>query len=215
MQMWVWVLWRRLGVDVDFSCTNNGVFQKGSFVFVAFLSKFMGKLSAMCFEFTWYVASNNFALVCLVSKLLTLVELMGFGFLKLKKGARRLIAKPFIQVWFQFICSTTTLLFTLLFFFTFVVFLDYHSELISLLSVLESLGYYYVWHCAHCFYLSAFTKMAGILGYRSLTPKTKNLVVAGGLTAFVFGVYFYTMRAVGGTDELQTAIDKFEADKSK
>ncbi|TKY64775.1 hypothetical protein E2542_SST07626 [Spatholobus suberectus] len=57
--------------------------------------------------------------------------------------------------------------------------------------------------------------MAGLLGYRSLPPKTKNLVVAGGLTAFVFGAYFYTMRAVGGTDELQVAIDKFEADKSK
>ncbi|KAG5002423.1 hypothetical protein AAZX31_08G354000 [Glycine max] len=57
--------------------------------------------------------------------------------------------------------------------------------------------------------------MAGLLGYRSLPPKAKNLVVAGGLTAFVFGAYFYTMRAVGGTDELQVAIDKFEADKNK
>ncbi|BAT82972.1 uncharacterized protein HKW66_Vig0106690 [Vigna angularis] len=57
--------------------------------------------------------------------------------------------------------------------------------------------------------------MAGLLGYRSLPPKAKNLVVAGGLTAFVFGAYFYTMRAVGGTDELQVAIDKFESDKSK
>ncbi|XP_020224561.1 uncharacterized protein LOC109806538 [Cajanus cajan] len=57
--------------------------------------------------------------------------------------------------------------------------------------------------------------MAGPLGYRSLPPKAKNLVVAGGLTAFVFGAYFYTMRAVGGTDELQVAIDKFEAAKSK
>ncbi|KAJ6952659.1 hypothetical protein NC653_041714 [Populus alba x Populus x berolinensis] len=55
-------------------------------------------------------------------------------------------------------------------------------------------------------------KMAG---FSSLAPKTKNLVVAGGLSAFVFGVYFYTMRAVGGTDELQTAIDKFEQQKSK
>ncbi|CAK7322489.1 unnamed protein product [Dovyalis caffra] len=55
-------------------------------------------------------------------------------------------------------------------------------------------------------------KMAGFGG---LAPKTKNLVVAGGLSAFVFGVYFYTMRAVGGTDELQTAIDKFEQQKSK
>ncbi|CAJ1844828.1 unnamed protein product [Sphenostylis stenocarpa] len=58
-------------------------------------------------------------------------------------------------------------------------------------------------------------QMSGLLGYRSLPPKAKNLVVAGGLTAFVFGAYFYTMRAVGGTDELQVAIDKFEADKSK
>ncbi|KAJ7947444.1 Cytochrome oxidase assembly protein [Quillaja saponaria] len=57
--------------------------------------------------------------------------------------------------------------------------------------------------------------MAGLLGYKSLPPKGKNLVVAGGLTAFVFGVYFYTMRAVGGTDELQMAIDKFEEQNSK
>ena len=50
------------------------------------------------------------------------------------------------------------------------------------------------------------------MGYVILKPKSKakNAVVAGGLTAFVFGVYFYTMKAVGGTDELQTAIDKFE-----
>jgi Flp pilus assembly protein protease CpaA len=53
-------------------------------------------------------------------------------------------------------------------------------------------------------------------GFSSLAPKTKNLVVAGGLSAFVFGVYFYTMRAVGGTDvELQTAIYKFEQQKRK
>ncbi|KAJ9187251.1 hypothetical protein P3X46_002729 [Hevea brasiliensis] len=57
--------------------------------------------------------------------------------------------------------------------------------------------------------------MTGILGFRNLSPKTKNLVVAGGLSAFVLGVYFYTMRAVGGTDELQVAIDKFEGQKSK
>jgi hypothetical protein len=50
-------------------------------------------------------------------------------------------------------------------------------------------------------------KMAG---FSSLAPKTKNLVVAGSLSAFVFGVYFNTMRAVGGTNELQTAIHKFE-----
>ncbi|KAK2971239.1 hypothetical protein RJ640_014247 [Escallonia rubra] len=57
--------------------------------------------------------------------------------------------------------------------------------------------------------------MAGLLRFNSLAPKTKNLIVAGGLTGFVFGVYFYTMRAVGGTDELQVAIDKFEAQKGK
>ncbi|XP_066367931.1 uncharacterized protein [Miscanthus floridulus] len=52
-------------------------------------------------------------------------------------------------------------------------------------------------------------------GFRSLAPKTRNLVVAGGLSAFVLGVYYYTMRAVGGTDELQVAIDKFEDMKKK
>ncbi|CAM8929802.1 unnamed protein product [Rhodiola kirilowii] len=52
------------------------------------------------------------------------------------------------------------------------------------------------------------------MGFSSLAPKTKNAIVAGGLTSFVFGVYFYTMRAVGGTDELQVAIDKFEEQKS-
>ncbi|CAA0818427.1 Unknown protein [Striga hermonthica] len=57
--------------------------------------------------------------------------------------------------------------------------------------------------------------MSGLSGFRALAPKTKNLVVAGGLSAFVFGVYFYTMRAVGGTDELQIAIDKFEAQKNR
>ncbi|WOH16274.1 hypothetical protein DCAR_0935824 [Daucus carota subsp. sativus] len=57
--------------------------------------------------------------------------------------------------------------------------------------------------------------MAGFLSFNNLAPKTKNIVVAGGLTSFVFGVYFYTMRAVGGTDELQVAIDKFEAEKGK
>ncbi|KAK1271802.1 hypothetical protein QJS04_geneDACA006168 [Acorus gramineus] len=51
--------------------------------------------------------------------------------------------------------------------------------------------------------------------FSSLSPKTKNFVVAGGLTTFVFGVYYYTMRAVGGSDELQIAIDKFEAQKHK
>jgi hypothetical protein len=46
--------------------------------------------------------------------------------------------------------------------------------------------------------------------FGALAPKTKNLVVAGGLTGFVLGVYYYNMRAVGGTDELQVAIDKFD-----
>lgn len=58
-----------------------------------------------------------------------------------------------------------------------------------------------------------FEVMAGFPGFSYLGPKGKNTVVAGGLTAFVFGVYFYTMRAVGGTDELQVAIDKFEGQK--
>jgi len=57
--------------------------------------------------------------------------------------------------------------------------------------------------------------MAGISRFSTLAPKTRNLIVAGGLTTFVFGVYFYTMRAVGGTDELQVAIDKFEEQKRK
>lgn len=52
-------------------------------------------------------------------------------------------------------------------------------------------------------------------GFGNLAPKSKNLVVAGGLTGFVFGVYFYTMRAVGGSDELQVAIDKYESEKVK
>lgn len=57
--------------------------------------------------------------------------------------------------------------------------------------------------------------MAGISGFGNLSPKVKNFVVAGGLTSFVFGVYFYTMRAVGSTDELQVAIDKFEGQKHR
>ena len=52
-------------------------------------------------------------------------------------------------------------------------------------------------------------------GFAALGPKMKNLVMAGGLTGFVFGVYYYTMHAVGGTDELQVAIDKFEDLKKK
>ncbi|XP_020599088.1 uncharacterized protein LOC110038555 [Phalaenopsis equestris] len=52
--------------------------------------------------------------------------------------------------------------------------------------------------------------MSSFAGYGSLAPRTKNWIVAGGLTSFVLGVYYYTMRAVGGNDELQVAIDKFE-----
>ncbi|KAG0483089.1 hypothetical protein HPP92_011173 [Vanilla planifolia] len=59
------------------------------------------------------------------------------------------------------------------------------------------------------------SKMPSFDGYRSLSPKTKNIVVAGGLAGFVLGVYYYTMRAVGSTDELQVAIDKFEEAKRK
>lgn len=56
--------------------------------------------------------------------------------------------------------------------------------------------------------------MSSFTGFGSLAPKTKNAIVAGGLSAFVVGVYYYTMRAVGGTDELQVAIDKFEEMKT-
>ena len=55
--------------------------------------------------------------------------------------------------------------------------------------------------------------MTGTSRFGALAPRTKTVIVAGGLTTFVFGVYFYTMRAVGGTDELQVAIDKFEEKK--
>lgn len=57
--------------------------------------------------------------------------------------------------------------------------------------------------------------MSELLGHRALAPETKNLVVAGGLTVFVFGIYLYTMRAVGGTDELRVASDKFEEQKHR
>ncbi|KAK9138644.1 hypothetical protein Sjap_009238 [Stephania japonica] len=53
--------------------------------------------------------------------------------------------------------------------------------------------------------------MSSFLNFRGLATKTKNLVVAGGLSSFVFGVYFYTMKAVSGTDEVQAAIEEFEA----
>ncbi|XP_078447503.1 cytochrome oxidase assembly protein [Wolffia australiana] len=50
--------------------------------------------------------------------------------------------------------------------------------------------------------------------FSGLAPKTKNAIVAGTLTSFVLGVYFYTMRAVGGSDELDVAINKFEGLKN-
>ena len=65
------------------------------------------------------------------------------------------------------------------------------------------------------FILNVLVQYYDMAGFSSLGPKTKNLVVAGGLTGFVFGVYYYTMHAVGGTDELQVAIDKFEDQKKK
>ncbi|KAG8369412.1 hypothetical protein BUALT_Bualt14G0008400 [Buddleja alternifolia] len=71
-------------------------------------------------------------------------------------------------------------------------------------------GKFYIETCNTDWIVSAYTEMAG---FNALAPKTKNFVVAGGLSAFVFGVYFYTMRAVGGSDELQVAIDKFEDQK--
>lgn len=50
--------------------------------------------------------------------------------------------------------------------------------------------------------------MAGagkILGMDKL--KVQNMLVAGGLTSFVGAVYFYTMKAVGGGDDLQEAVN--------
>lgn len=52
--------------------------------------------------------------------------------------------------------------------------------------------------------------MSSFMNFGNLSSKTKNAVVAGGLTGFVLGVYYYTMIAVGSSDELQVAIDKFE-----
>ncbi|KAI3470244.1 hypothetical protein Pfo_026907 [Paulownia fortunei] len=57
--------------------------------------------------------------------------------------------------------------------------------------------------------------MAMLSRYHALAPKTKNLVVAGSLSSFVPGEYFYTMSVVGGTDELQVAIYKFELQKHR
>nr|ABK25362.1 unknown [Picea sitchensis] len=57
--------------------------------------------------------------------------------------------------------------------------------------------------------------MSGFRSFTSLTSRSKNIIVAGGLTGFVAAVYIYTMRAVGSTDELQTAIETFEKQKSQ
>ena len=45
--------------------------------------------------------------------------------------------------------------------------------------------------------------------------KAQNFLVAGGLTAFVGAVYMYTMKAVGSGDDLQEAVQKFEAEKAQ
>lgn len=71
--------------------------------------------------------------------------------------------------------------------------------------------FHFSWSSLDC----SWCKMSSIKGFSSLAPKTKNLIVAGGLSGFVIGVYYYTMRAVGNTDELQVAIDKFEELKNK
>ncbi|KAJ7298668.1 hypothetical protein O6H91_05G098100 [Diphasiastrum complanatum] len=54
---------------------------------------------------------------------------------------------------------------------------------------------------------------AGAAAYRSL--RFRNMAVAGGLTAFVASVYVYTMKAVGGSDELQAAVEAFEKEQPK
>ncbi|KAL2628859.1 hypothetical protein R1flu_013545 [Riccia fluitans] len=51
-----------------------------------------------------------------------------------------------------------------------------------------------------------------ILGMSEVTAK--NVLVAGGLSAFVGSVYVYTLRAVGQTDELQAAVETFEREKA-
>jgi hypothetical protein len=35
-----------------------------------------------------------------------------------------------------------------------------------------------------------------------------NLVIAGGLLSFVYGVYYYTLSKIRGKDELQIVIDQ-------
>lgn len=80
---------------------------------------------------------------------------------------------------------------------------------ISISQCLRFSHFSFVWLATLC---SDIDQMAG---FSSLSPKMKNFIVAGGLSGFVIGVYFYTMRAVGSTDELQVAIDKFERTKGK
>ena len=58
--------------------------------------------------------------------------------------------------------------------------------------------------------------MAGagkLLGMDKL--RAQNILVASGLTAFVGGVYFYTMKAVGSGDDLQEAVQKMEKEKAQ
>jgi hypothetical protein len=59
-------------------------------------------------------------------------------------------------------------------------------------------------------------KMAGRGGkiFSMSETKVKNIAVAGGLSAFVASVYVYTMKAVGGTDELEAAVEAFEKEKA-
>ncbi|KAL2628532.1 hypothetical protein R1flu_013218 [Riccia fluitans] len=44
--------------------------------------------------------------------------------------------------------------------------------------------------------------------------KVKNVLVAGGLSAFVASAYVFTLKAVGGTDELQAAVETFEREEA-
>eukprot|EP00250_Pteridium_aquilinum_P011485 c20101_g2_i1 orf=527-721(-) len=54
--------------------------------------------------------------------------------------------------------------------------------------------------------------MSGLESFSRL--KRKNFAVAAGLTIFVGSVYVYTMRAVGGSDEMSAAIEQFEKEKA-
>ena len=58
--------------------------------------------------------------------------------------------------------------------------------------------------------------MAGaskILGMNKL--KVQNALLAGALTSFVGGVYFYTMKAVGSGDDLQEAVNILQQEKEE